>query len=286
MPGFLQYFCMPVVSLLIFLFVWFQLRNADPIIQRQRLLIITPFLIGLAIGGSLGDVSFLLIGFVFSGILAAWFMYFRFPASYRTARKQFQARQFDNAQQSLNQAIQEKPELWEAFQLRALVNLALGYFTNAEKDAHQVISMNPKAAINYNTLGNVYSGQADFERARHAFLGAYRRAPRAPLYQYNLGMTYYKLALYEDANNLLRQASKSKNLSRKIPPEVCLFLYYYLAKSEELLGNDNKAHKAYKKMKKLQKNFDTLKEQLSDVQPALRRSMEKEVEDIERILRG
>ena len=211
-------------------------------------------------------------------------MFFRFPASYRSAIKQFQAGQFSDALQSLNQTIQEKPDFWEAYQLRALANSALGYFTNAERDAQKAIQLNPDTAVNYTALGNVYWQQADFDQARRAYLDAYNLAPNVPLNQYNLGITDFKLGHYEDARDILRQTSKSKKLQQKILPEHCLYLYYFLAKSEEATGNDDNAKSSYKQMEKYRKSLDTLKEQLANCPKKLRESMEKDVIDIEQIL--
>lgn len=273
-----------VLALLIFLFIWFKIRNNDPYAQQQTLLIISPAMICIVLAGTLGVGWVMSVGIIISVILSYWISVLRFPLSYREAWKHFKSHQMNAALQSLNDAIQENSRLWQAYQLRALVNSSLGFFTNAERDARQAIGIKPQCSINYQTLGLVFWQQAEFERARYAYLDAYRILPQSPLYQFSLGVASYKLKSYEDSKRYLSLAAKAKNLPQLISPQNCLLLFYYLAKSYDILNQIDGTKKSLQKMKEYQTSLDALKEQVKNDQPQLKKSIEGDISEIEQLL--
>lgn len=279
-----QFIVTAVIALLVFLFIWFKTRNLDSYMQNQILIMLSPTLICTIIGGTIGIPGFAIVGLIFSGILWYWFFVLRFPKAYRDAIKQVRMQNWNAAFEPLNLTVSENPDLWEAHQLRALVNSALGYFTNAEKDARKAIELKPQYSINHQTLGLVYWQQGEVQQAQYAYLKAYQILPKAPQNAFSLGVSFYKLGAYTDAEKYLSQAAKAKNIARLITPQNCLILYFYLAKIYEHLGQDDKKQKSLKKLKKYKDNIGALREQGKNDPPALKKLVEDDMIEIEHLL--
>lgn len=247
--------------LVIELFVGFGILSRgkrDPIATRRLLIMIAPILITIAISISTGDFSYFGIGILFSIILIVWFSWGRIPSAYRAAQKAIKRSNWEEAHEYLSQALQDRPEMWEVYYSRSIVNLQLGYFTNAIRDAQQAIELEPRYSGNYAALGNVYWSQTQFKEAKWEFDKALKIMSNNPAYLFNYGLATYYLGEFEETTRVFNQATHV----RKVYPTMLLLMYYCMGRGFEAQSNLKKAHKAFTKMRKYAQHFGDLEKEL------------------------
>ena len=274
---FLNIFVSIMIPLIIFVIISFRLRSLESYLRWQLLMIITPFLIGLAVSIFTSQSPYLITGVLFSGLIYSWRAIFRFPPAFRLAQQQMKSGQHENALASLNQAIQQNPTLWEGYHWRSLINLSQKYYLHAEKDAKKAIELNPTISLNYSTLGQIYWNQANFKEALHHYQKAYQLAPKATAHQINLGISLYKLANYSDSEKLLQRAAKNKKITK---PEK-LWVHFYLGRNQEILGHHKQAQKSFRRMRRFKDALNTIKQKIETASPALKESLQTDLEELE-----
>ncbi len=267
---------MPLVILFLILYATRQLFW-EPYLRWQLLIIITPFMIGYTVSGVTNQRTLIITGILFSGLIFSWLNIFRFPPTFRTAKKQIKAKQYEKALSSLNQAIQQNPTLSELYQWRSVINLSLKYFLHAERDAKKAIELNPNFSTNFGTLGLIYASQADFKKAYEAYQKAHRLAPKVTLNQINMGVVQYKLKNHIESEKQFKKAIKNKRIAKT----QRLWVHFYLGRNQEILGNQKQAQKTFRKMKHLRKAIDEIKKDWDIIPPALKESLQTDLDELE-----
>ncbi|MFO7539064.1 MAG: tetratricopeptide repeat protein [Chloroflexota bacterium] len=251
-----------IIGLTLFAYLLYYTRHARPNVRLLALLFAVPALVGIALSFSSGSARPLVIGVGLTFLLLVVQRLLDTPVSYRVALRYFSQGRMSEALQMINKAIEARPDFWESQQLRALIHLTNLDFVRAEKDARGAIALNPDAHPVYNTLGQVYLAQEQFERAAEIYEQALDLDPDNAIYTYHLGLSLHRQGLYEEAVEPLHTAVK-----RSLPlPEYELLAHYYLGVALEQTGRPQAAQEAYGQMADFEHGLDYLKEQY-DKQP-------------------
>ena len=246
------------IGLLVFLIYW--TRNARTTLRITAVLLAIPALAGIAfslVDGRLQPtfigISITILGLILQRALST-------PISYRVATRYFNRGDLPQALKLINKSLEARPNFWESYQLRALIYLAQMDFVQAERNALQAIKRQPKAHPIYNTLGQIYLAQMSFDQARDAYASALDLAPKLTLYQYHLGLSYYRLEQYARAVEHLAAATRGT-----MPMiEYDLLAHYYLGMSLEQIGETEVAQQAYEGMYPFRDGLYTLQSQIEN----------------------
>lgn len=189
----------------------------------------------------------------------------------------------DGALAKANQALAVRPDSWEAYYVRALVNFARPDHVAAEADGRKAIELKPDAATNHSIVGQVLFWQERFDEALPVFERAAELNPKDPLNHFYVGATLFQLGEFGRAIPRLELATTMKIGN----PQLSLLAYYYLGVSLEAEGHVDDAQPAYMELVKLEKELPRLQEDLQRApdSPALPR-MKRDARAIEKRLRS
>lgn len=274
------YVTMPIIIALILAYGRFRFRGVEAARRRYLLLLFLPLLLSLGLAGVPNASTLFSIAALLTLGLFIWYGFLRLPTSYRTALNQLQAGDLKQALDSATQAIKERPNLWERYQLRSLVNLHLGYFTNSERDARKAIELGPDFALPYSALGHALIVQGRLEEACELHNKAAKLAPGYTTLHYDLGFCYYHTGKYEKARQAFNLATKGR-----LPfLHQTLLLHYYLGKSLLALGQTEESKKVFTKMQQFQKGLEDLKQEITH-RPHLLSLIQNDLNDLESCLK-
>lgn len=91
------------------------------------------------------------------------------PALVTQARTQIKAKEFDQALENLNQALEMEPENVQAYVIRATVLAEQHHFDDAIADCQRGLEINPQQRDAWFLLGNLYGHQKRYPEAMEAF---------------------------------------------------------------------------------------------------------------------
>lgn len=247
------------VGLLIYLFYYVRSQRLTRPEQVIAIVFAVPAVIGITFGLLYGNAVYAITGVSFSLLLLGARRLFTTPISYRMAKRRFFAGDTAMALDLANKSIAARPDFWETYQLRALINLSNMRFDAAERDAQRALELRPDAHPAYNTLGQLYLATNRFEDARTAYQKASEMAPKNPLYLYHLGLSEYRLGNYRDAAEALAGATRAN------VPYVTyeLLTYYYLLLSLEHNNEVEKAEEVAEDLPKFKEGLPQIQEDLA-----------------------
>lgn len=231
-------------SLLVYLA--YSTRTAGWRLRFIALLLAVPALIGITLSTVNGRLRPLLIGGAITFVLLVVQRMLNVPLSYRAASRAFERRNDEEALQLLHKSIRARPDFAESYQLRALIHLLYERFRQAEMDAKQAIALQPKVHLYYNTLGQVYLLQGEYESALDAYTDALTAYDGVTMYTYHLGFCHYRLGNYRDAADAFSTAAR-----KGLPTAAYeLMVHYLLGRTLEELDQPQMAQDAFGKMAK------------------------------------
>lgn len=105
--------------------------------------------------------------------------------------------------QYFNQAIAQKPYLWEPWQLRAIAKYYLDDWQGAESDASKAISLNPYVTELYDLRGMSRINQKKYTLAIEDYTSAIKNEPDNRNYWYNRAACYMESGEYDKAHEQL-----------------------------------------------------------------------------------
>lgn len=105
--------------------------------------------------------------------------------------------------QYFNQAINQKPYLWEPWELRAIAKFYLDDWQGAADDATQAIRLNPYITSLYDLRGIAYIRQKDFDKAISDYTKAIELDPNNKGYWSNRAACYMEKHNYDTAHHEL-----------------------------------------------------------------------------------
>lgn len=108
----------------------------------------------------------------------------------------------------LSRALRPKPQAPSArdYAIRAQQAQATGNLTAAQNAYQKALSMSPKRADWWSSLGTIYAQSAQTQQAEKAFQNAIQNAPKTPEYRYNLSKLYTDMGWFYDAESVCREA--------------------------------------------------------------------------------
>ncbi len=223
-----------------------------------------PLVLPVALGISLtiylsGDPWPVFIGLAAAFLASRWLLVWRYPSQLRAAAKALQSGEYMQALNLLNQALQVRPSLWEAYQMRAVTYLKLSNSAEAERDARKALQLKPDQHVNVSTLGNVLSAQGKFAEAEELYTRALELAPQVALNYYNKGAARYRRGDFPAAVRYLQIAA-----DKGLRGDALLLGNYYLAQSLSKTGNADRAQRYYDAMKKHRAIYDKLAKEAAD----------------------
>ncbi len=140
--------------------------------------------------------------------------------------------------QLFNQAISQKPYLWEPWQLRAIAKYYLEDWSGAEADASKAIELNPYITGLYDLRGIARIRQNNFVEAINDYTKAIQQEPKSQNYWYNRAACLMELKDYEAAQ--LQLDTIIKQWSTYAPPYLLRAEVYLhqgdTLKAEEWVG--------------------------------------------------
>lgn len=250
--------------------------------RRWNLLLIIPLLTALLAFFLTENILYTALGFVVGYLILQGARVLLLPSGLHGAVRAFQSGRLEEALARTNQIIDQKPDRWESYYLRALIHFALSNLPAAEADAREAVERKPDSDTNYVTLGQVLYAQARFPQAEEAFAEAVRLRGTEGLNQYHLGATLFHLERYQDAIPRLELAIKLRTSNEQME----LLAHYYLARSLQQVGRDEEAADIYGEM---QEHADALANLRRDINSAsdypARHLLQKDVAAIEKRLR-
>ncbi|HLF83628.1 MAG TPA: tetratricopeptide repeat protein [Blastocatellia bacterium] len=167
-------------------------------------------------------------------------------AHYNAGLALLDAKRFDEAHASLEQAIALKPD--EPNVLAALGRCydGKGETSSAVASFKRAIDINPEMFESYNDLGAVYFKNRDYVLAEANFVAALRLEPGASASRFNLGLCYARQGRYSDATGELERVVQAK-------PDDALALYE-LGLAYERTGRTSDAVRVFQTAGKLAKS--------------------------------
>jgi tetratricopeptide (TPR) repeat protein len=274
------------VGLAIYLLYYQRSQHLSPGERVVSLLLALPAIAGISYGLIRGEAVYTITGVSASLLLLGAQRALTTPLSFRLAARSFNRGHLETALDLVDKAIVARPNFWESYQLRALINLSGMQFAAAERDARAALELRPDAHPVYNTLGQLYLAQSRYEKALEAYSRAIALSPKQALYHFYQGVAGYRLGQHRPAAEALA-ASTRLGL-----PYVTYELqaYYYLGRALELNGEIEKAEEIFADMVKFKEGVDLLKDELKQQPdfpelPALRadlRDMQKYLAAVER----
>ncbi|MDX1662741.1 MAG: tetratricopeptide repeat protein [Candidatus Promineifilaceae bacterium] len=250
--------------------------------RRLYILFLLPLLTALIAFFLTGELLFTALGFVVGYLLVQALRFMLLPPHVHQAVRAYQRGDLEQALALSNRAIEERPERWEPYYLRALIYFAHSELEPAEADARRAVELKPDSDLNHLTLGQILYSQARFEEAEAAFEHAVRLRRGEGMNQFQLAAARYQQDECAQAIPRLRQA-----IDLGIDnPQLRLLAHYYLARCLEREGQPEEAEAAYSEM---QEHAEALGRLKADVEraphyPALTR-LQREVAAIEKRVR-
>lgn len=249
--------------------------------KRLQLLYIIP--LGLAFITFFVTQQILFTGLAFAvGLLILQLLRRRLmPPFVDKAVRLYQAGKLDEAQDFAGRAIAARPERWEAYYVRALINYTRPDHAAAEADARQAIALRPQEASTHAILGQVLYWQTRYSEAKEAFSEAARLNGKDALNHFYLGASLYQLGEMAPAIPRLELTVKLK-----LPnPQLDLLAHYYLGAALMAEGHEEDAQIIFGQMRKMSKALTALKDDLqrAPITPGLPR-LRQDVADLEKQL--
>lgn len=249
--------------------------------RRWNLLLIIPLLTALVAFLLTEQIVYTALGFVVGYLLLQGVRTLLLPSGLHSAVRAFQSGRLEEALARTNEIIEEKPDRWESYYLRALIHFTLSDLPAAEADAREAVERKPDSDTNRVTLGQILYAQARFAEAEEAFAEAARLRGTEGLNQYHLGATLFHLERFEEAIPRLELATKLGTSNEQME----LLARYYLARSLQQEGRDQEAAGVFEEM---EEHADALEDLKRDVGTATdypaRHLLQKDVAAIERRL--
>lgn len=151
----------------------------------------------------------------------------RVTDSLKTAEKDFEAANYAKALLELEEVVREAPELYSAQRMLGMAYQKLARYRDAESAYKSAAELRPTSAAPFINLASLYVEEAQASEAKGSAVvrgilneslasldTAIKLKPDAPFAYYLLGVTYYKSAFYEDAeDNLKRSLDLAPDLS-------------------------------------------------------------------------
>lgn len=248
-------------SLVVYLVYW--TRRERRSLQIMAVLFALPALAGITWGMIQGNLGYTFVGLGITAVLLFLQRLLNTPISYRAAYRQWVQGNYAAALDLINRSIAARPDFWQSYQLRALIYLMTMNFQHAERDARAALARKPNAHPVFNTLGQIYLAQNRFAEAAEAYKSALALAPDYALYNYHSGLSLYRLGQYAAAADALAAATQGTLPLAEYDLQTC----YFLARSLEELGEQEKAQEAAGLMARF-----------AHALPALRRDLENQPE--------
>lgn len=250
--------------------------------RRWNALLIIPLLAALIAFFLTENILYTALGFIVGYLLLQGVRVLLLPSGLHSAVRAFQSGRLEEALARTNRIIDEKPDRWESYYLRALIYFTLSDLPAAEADAREAVERKPDSDTNYITLGQILYAQAQFPEAEEAFAEAVRLRGTEGLNQYHLGATLFHLEHYQDAIPRLELAIKLGTSNEQME----LLAHYYLARSLQQDGRDEEAADVYAAMQAYGDALEDLKRDVSSASeyPA-RHLLQKDVAAIEQRVR-
>ena len=137
----------------------------------------------------------------------------------KTADKDIQAGSYAKALIVLEEIVKEAPDVYQAQRMLGMVYQKLGRYRDAESAYRTAVDLRPTSAAPLINLGSLYVEEAQANESRGSSIvrailneslasldAAIKLKPDAPFAYYLLGVTYYKSAFYEDAEDHLKHS--------------------------------------------------------------------------------
>ncbi|MDX1687404.1 MAG: tetratricopeptide repeat protein [Candidatus Promineifilaceae bacterium] len=250
--------------------------------RRWNVLLIIPVLAALLAFFLTENIIYTALGFVVGYLILQGLRFLLLPSGLHSAVRAFQSGRLEEALARTNQIIEDKPDRWEPYYLRALIHFALSNLPAAEADAREAVERKPDSDTNYVTLGQVLYAQTRFSEAEKAFAEAARLRGTEGLNQFHLGATLFHLERYQDAIPRLELAANLGTSNEQME----LLARYYLARSLQQEGHEEEAADVYSDMQEHADALDDLKRDLDSASdyPA-RHLLQKDIAAIEKRLR-
>lgn len=165
----------------------------------------------------------------------------KFPDDYEfqfiLARAYAFSKQWDKADQTINQILKCHPENTDVLLLKSRIHAWKGNHSKAKKGFKHILSLNPKNEEALMGLADIARWQGNFEKAENIYLEILNRSPeRADIY-YQLGIIYRNMGKHAKAKKFLTKAvaispdvDEYKNALRNIHPkfrDIFEFRYHY-----------------------------------------------------------
>jgi Tfp pilus assembly protein PilF len=145
----------------------------------------------------------------------------------KTAEKDFHAANYNKALLELEEVVRDVPDLYAAQRMLGMAYQKLARYRDAESAYRTASELRPTSAAPLINLGSLYVEEAQASEGKGSAVvrgilneslanldAALKIKPDAPFAYYLLGVTYYKTAFYEDAeDNLKRSLELAPDLS-------------------------------------------------------------------------
>jgi len=158
-----------------------------------------------------------------SGVIDAAELGKKYPAKVvdelRGVENDIRAKDFLKAQNRLEMLVQDVPDLYDGHNLLGIVYQKQRRFRDAETEFRTSADLKPNSAAPLINLGSLYIEEAEatagrgssaarkvLNEALGSLTAALKLNPNAPFAYYLLGVTYYRSAFYEDAEDNLKRA--------------------------------------------------------------------------------
>jgi tetratricopeptide (TPR) repeat protein len=247
-----------VAALLLAWLLWSS-RAASWGLRLLALLVALPAVAGVSVGLVDGSLAAALLGMGVTLLLLALLRFLQTPLSFRFAYGRFRDGDLEGALELADKAIAARPDFWESYQLRAMIELSLLQLGYAERDARQATALRPDAHPAWNTLGHIYLAEEEFAAAEEAYGRALDAAPGYALYLYHLGLAEFRQGKFRPAAESFAAATQGT-----LPTAAYdLQARYYLARALEALGEPAAAAQAEAELAKFAFALPELQESLA-----------------------
>jgi len=139
--------------------------------------------------------------------------------SLKAAERDFHAANYSKALPELEEIVRDAPDLYAAQRMLGMTYQKLGRYRDAESAYKTASELRPASAAPFINLGSLYVEEAQASETKGSAVvrgilneslasldAAIRLKPDAPFAYYLLGVTYYKSAFYEDAEDNLKRS--------------------------------------------------------------------------------
>ena len=140
----------------------------------------------------------------------------------------------------IDKVIELKPDLYDAYDFRSIINLKLDLTDDAEKDIVKAVSLDSTHFEPFANLGMVLYNRNDFENSRYYYLKAVKLNPQDSRLYFNLGHTYFAQGDYVSAIVEYETAINFDSLF--------IEAYLFIAQANLLSGDKIKALTYYEKI--------------------------------------